>query len=69
MLATVSEIAAAIRNQREATTEITREFESLREISQEASRATGETTRSTGELDSLAARINATVKRYRIRSA
>ncbi len=69
VLATVSEIAAAIRNQREATTEITREFESLREISQEASRATGETTRSTGELDSLAARINATVKRYRIRSA
>ena len=69
VLATVSEIAAAIRNQREATSAITREFESLRDISQEASRATGETTRSTGELDSLAAHINATVKRYRIHNA
>jgi len=66
VLNTVSSIAAAIREQSTAAVRMSLQVKKIADISKEASHAVGETTRSTQELEELAARVNNTVKRYQI---
>jgi len=63
---TVSNIAASIREQSVATSHMSVQIQKIAGTTQEASEAVGETTRSTQELEMLAARVNSTVKRYQI---
>ncbi len=63
---TVSSIAASIREQSVATNHMSEQIQKIAGTSLEASKAVGETTRSTQELEMLAARVNNTVKRYQI---
>ncbi len=66
VVATVAEIAAAIREQSSATSYIADEFQRIANISEEARHAVADTTQSTQELEALAIRVNEACKRYRI---
>ncbi|MBP9712704.1 MAG: MCP four helix bundle domain-containing protein [Sterolibacterium sp.] len=63
---TVSEIAAAIREQSTATSYISEQFQRIANISEEARKTVSDTSQSTQELEQLAIRVNDAVKRYRI---
>lgn len=63
---TVSEIAAAIREQSSATSYISEQFQRIANISEEARRTVSDTSQSTQELEQLAIRVNDAVKRYQI---
>ncbi len=66
VLATVADIAVAIRAQGSATSEIAQQFQQIASISGDARRAVAETSQSTQGLEGLANRVNDAVKRYQI---